>query len=67
MYNFAFQPHFPKKYRIGETNANKRHEDKPIDFKKAHQTQIILDPWIKLSSEEIRHASRNNIKHTPLT
>ena len=51
MYSFAFEPHYSKKNRVGDPNANKRYEEKPIDYKKTHQTQVILDPWINLYTE----------------
>lgn len=38
-----------------------------MDFKKIHQVQVLLDPWIKLESLEEREASLNRIQHVAVT
>ena len=71
MYSFAFQPHYPKKYRMGEPEANKRHQEKPIDFRKTHQLSVVLDPWANLEAEAAREGSAskstNRVRHVAIT
>jgi hypothetical protein len=45
-YQFAFQPHYSKKYRIGDPNANKRHVRPETMTISLHVSKILKDPWL---------------------
>ncbi len=62
LFKFAFQPHFSKKYRVGDPNANKRHIQNRGSLT-SHLLKIGIDPWLDLQTQYIRMNNENKIKH----
>lgn len=46
MYKFAFEPHYSKKYRKGDPDANKRHLRPDSQAISLHMSKILKDPWL---------------------